>query len=332
MEDPTAFALHIVRPMLRLAPTKFLDETQRWLGDWGVKAAVAEHDTAKLFDWIAPLVAFQGIGDKAASVFAGRHASVTWSLIDEAMRARPSCPLLRSYWCYAGCGYRKGTASCSEPEHIAGCFVPRLPLRKGLLNQAAVSLFLFFRDVCGDDLVSWLDARLAAADPGRNVAGRTHAMRAAVLAPLCNVVGIGPKLWSMILSDLLLAGDPARERWVTAGASFVVVDSLVHAVLHRTGILRRFSAEHSYGVGCYAPGGCADVIEAIAAGFDASEFDPTFPSHFPRFVEAAIWHFGAEGGRDLCNGRHIDDRVGCRQVFCPAFGSCQRLPLGGEHG
>ncbi len=49
-------------------------------------------------------------------------------------------------------------------------------------------------------------------------------------------------LWSMILPELLLVGDPDRERWVTTGASFVAVDSLVHNHLNRTGILRRLDS------------------------------------------------------------------------------------------
>ncbi len=80
-------------------------------------------------------------------------------------------------------------------------------------------------------------------------------MRAALLQPLGQVFGVSNKLWSMILADLLLGGDPGRERWVTTGASFVAVDTLVHAFLHRTGVLRRFAAEHAYGGACYAPTG-----------------------------------------------------------------------------
>ena len=44
----------------------------------------------------------------------------------------------------------------------------------------------------------------------------------------------------------------------------IAVDTLVHNFLHRTGILHRFHADHAYGLACYRPGGCADVIEAIA--------------------------------------------------------------------
>ena len=33
----------------------------------------------------------------------------------------------------------------------------------------------------------------------------------------------------------------------------IAVDTLVHNFLHRTGILRRFRADHAYGLACYQP-------------------------------------------------------------------------------
>ena len=152
-------------------------------------------------------------------------------------------------------------------------------------------------------------------------------MAAALVTPLTEIPGTGPKIWSMLLADLLLAGDPARERWVAAGAAMIAVDTLVHAWLHRTGTLRRHGSEHPYGPRCLLPGGCVDVIEQIAQTLDARAFNPTFPAYFPRFVQVAIWQFCAEGGRNICNGRQIDDRYGCRKPFCPAGPNCARLPL-----
>lgn len=327
MEDAVAYALSVIRPVLQLAPTTFLAETARWLDEWCVRKAVAEHDTATIFDWIVPLLALQGIGDHAATHFAGRHAPVTWRLIDEAMRAAPSCQRLTSYWRFHACRYRKAVRSCAEPAHMPACFLPTLPLRKGALNQAVVGLHLFVCDVCGGDFVGWIDARLAAADPGPHAADRGRALAGALIEPLSNIVGTGPKVWSMILSDLLLAADPDRKRWVAAGAAMTAIDSLVHSFLVRTGILARFDAEHSYGNACFEPGGCVGVIDAIATNIDARNFDPAFPTCFPRFVEKAVWHFCAEGGRGICNGRRIDDRARCGQIFCPCFPSCDRRPL-----
>jgi hypothetical protein len=174
---------------------------------------------------------------------------------------------------------------------------------------------LFVRDVCGGDLVGWIDARIAASDPGPNVAKRATMMRASLLEPLANVPGIAPKLWSMILADLLLGGDPDRKRWVSVGASFVAVDTIVHAMLTRTGALHRLGATHPYGPACYAPGGCADVIAGLAGRLDAREFDASFPAFFPRLVEMAIWHFAAGLGLDICNGYRIDDRCNARRAL-----------------
>ncbi len=130
----------------------------------------------------------------------------------------------------------------------------------------------------------------------------------------------------MILPELLLVGDPDRERWVTTGASFIAVDSLVHAFLHRTGILRRLRAEHAYGGRCYRPGGCVELIENLARRIDAREFNPIFPPT-SRFVQHSIWQFCAAGGRPTCNGNRIDDRVGCRHLFCPGGPNCDRVAL-----
>ncbi len=134
-------------------------------------------------------------------------------------------------------------------------------------------------------------------------------------------------LWSMILPELLLVGDPDRERWVTTGGSFVAVDSLVHNHLHRTGILRRLGAEHAYGLACYRPGGCAEIINCLAQRIDAREFNPAFPAIFPRFVQHAIWLFCGAGGRDICNGNRVDDRHTCGQRLCPAASCCDRVLL-----
>src|SRR3712207_5046779 len=55
----------------------------------------------------------------------------------------------------------------------------------------------------------------------------------------------------MALADLLLGTDPKRERWLTTGASLIVIDTLVHNWMHRTGILRELGAEHAYGSARY---------------------------------------------------------------------------------
>jgi hypothetical protein len=131
----------------------------------------------------------------------------------------------------------------------------------------------------------------------------------------------------MALANLLLGADRRRALWAEAGAAMIAIDTLVHNFLHRTGILARLDAAHPYGPACYAPGGCAEIIERIAANIDARRFNPAFPTTFPRFVQHAIWRFCAEYGLDECNGRQIDDRKRCDRTDCPAFRLCDRVPL-----
>ncbi|MDX7950500.1 hypothetical protein P7D22_04825 [Lichenihabitans sp. Uapishka_5] len=192
------------------------------------------------------------------------------------------------------------------------------------LNQAAYALFLFVRDICGGDLVGWLDDRLARA---ASISGprRGPDLRHAVLASLTNVFGISAKVLSLALSDMLLGGDPGRPLWVETGASMVVVDTLVHNWLHRTGCLHDLAAEHAYGRGCYAPGGCAEVI-AAAERIDARRFCPGGPTVFPRLLQRAVWVFCAAEGHDACNGNRIDDAQPCAQGECPVS-ACRRVPL-----
>jgi hypothetical protein len=183
------------------------------------------------------------------------------------------------------------------------------------------------RDICEDDLVGWIDQRLAAADPGTEAPDRGKQTGAALLEPLGRIYGIGSKVWSMALADLLLGADPGRERWVATGAAMVVIDTLMHNHLHRTGTLRRFGAEHPYGARCYAAGGCADLIRGLAERIDARAFNPDFPACFPRFVQFAVWRLCSTSELDVCNGNRIDDRGPCRNDVCPAFAACDRVAL-----
>ncbi len=320
-------ALRILRPVLALAPSTFLADIRLQLDAAGVVDAVARRDTAIIYGWMVPLIALQGIGDRAAFAFQRSRSPVRWSDLEAGLSSKPSCGRLACYWAFDGCGYRKAMRTCSEPTHTARCPLPRLPLRKGGLNQAAFALYLFLRDVCAGDFVGWVDARLAAVDPGINAPDRSANMCAALLDPLCHVHGIGPKLWSMISADLLLAADLGRERWVATGASMIAIDGLVHNFLVRTGILDRCGVRHTEGPGCYGPRGCAEVIVTISRRIDASEYNPTFPAIFPRFVQAAIWGFCAADRWSVCAGSQIDDRYACRQVLCPAYAACDRVAL-----
>ncbi len=324
---PWDYATCITRPALLLAPSNYLDATTARLFEAQIQDAVRRRDSAAIFDWLIASISLQGISDAIALGFDARHGGVRYAEIESALRAPPICPRVRCYWNFDACSYRKDAKSCAEPGLQLFCCLPKHALRKGSLNVAAYSLFLFIRDVCDGDFVSWIDARLETADPGLDVAGRAGDMGAALLHPLSHIDGVGPKLWNMMLADLLLAGDPGRERWVTTGASMIAIDTLIHNFLRRAGVLRRFGAEHAYGAGCYAPNGCAAIVSGLAERIDARQFNPANPAIFPRFVQHALWGFCAGLGWNICNGNTIDDRHRCENGNCPAFSACDRIAL-----
>jgi hypothetical protein len=105
----------------------------------------------------------------------------------------------------------------------------------------------------------------------------------------------------------------------------IAIDTLVH--LHRTGILHRFRADHPYGLGCYRPAGCADIIAAVAERIDATQFNRRFPRTFPRFVQHAIWRYCAQHCLAICNGNQIDDRQRCDNKSCELYSICDRKTL-----
>jgi hypothetical protein len=292
----------------------------------GIRTAVTEHDTPALFDWLVDVASYQGISDTIAWTYMEQHGRVRWADIDAAFARSPACPKLASFEGFSACNYRKAGRTCANPEHLDACSLPTHPLRKGGLNQTAYSLYLFLRDECRGDLVTWVDRQLADADR-RGAPDRVPRMGEALLQPLRSVHGIGSKIISMALADLLLGTDLKRERWLTTGASLIVIDTLVHNWMHRTGILRELAAEPAYGLACYGPRGCAEIIEQVAARIDARQFNPSFPSNFPRHIQKAIWHFCSQLGQDICNGNQIDDARPCTNADCGLAGRCRRSAL-----
>jgi hypothetical protein len=224
---------------------------------------------------------------------------------------------------FHGCRYNKTRYTCAEPDHLPRCPLPNHWLRNGRLNQTAYALHLFIRDIAGGDLVGWIDRRLntAAKHPGPD---RLARMRMAVLDPLKEIYGVSDKILMMALSVLFLGAPGRRRRWLKVGGSMIAVDTLVHNFLHRTGILRRFRADHGYGLACYRPGGCADIIETVAHRIDARQFNRRFPRTFPRFVQYAIWRYCSQQGLDICNGNQIDDRKRCDNKECSLYSTCDR--------
>jgi hypothetical protein len=324
-------AFDLIRAVCGVAGSlTFLDDINTDLRKAGIVRAVAQNDTPKVFDWLLEAFSYQGISDQVARGYIRKHGGVTWSDIASNVDGTQPCPLLQTYWHFDGCRYDKGSARCSEPEHIALCPVPRHRLRNGRLNQTAYSFFLFIRDIANGDLIGWIDDRLdtspsmvpSSADPIGNRQKR-------LIGPLRNVYGVSDKILAMTFSGLLLGGASGgrRSHWFEAGKGMIAIDTLVHNFLHRTGILVACGVSHGYGVGCYADGGCADIIRQAAAEIDASAFNSRFPRVFPRFVQHAIWRFCAAGGLDVCNGNRIDDRKSCANSYCQLFNKCSHKPL-----
>jgi hypothetical protein len=173
-----------------------------------------------------------------AEGYIDRHGNVTWAEIKDSLDTNPGCYKLHGYWAFTGCRYHKGLQTCSNPNRFDDCPLPRHPLRNGRLNQTAYSLYLFIRDVAGGDFVGWIDQQLADHRGATNLA----AARAALLDPLRNIHGISDKVLGMALATLLMGAGATRPGWFDVGASFIVVDTLVHNFLVRTGILDRLAA------------------------------------------------------------------------------------------
>jgi hypothetical protein len=304
----------------------FLDEIDAEIREAGLDKAVASGHTAPVFDWLVTTFSYQGISDRVARSYMEKHGTASWSEIEAALRQAPSCGKLRSFWHYERCRFDKGSFTCSEPDHIDACPVPRRRLRNGRLNQSGYALFLFVRDIMGSDLVGWIDGQLEAAT-GSSIANLEAARQEALIGPLRNVYGVSDKVLTMALSSLLIGAGGDRPVWFATGKAMIAIDTLVHNFLHRTGILEGCGTPHAYGAGCYAGGGCAEIVRVISDRIDARTFNPKFPPVFPRFVQHAIWRYCAAEGLDLCNGNRIWDDKPCQINYCYLFRGCDRKAL-----
>ena len=75
---------------------------------------------------------------------------------------------------------------------------------------------------------------------------RKHAML--LIEPLRNVYGVSDKVLAMALSGILMGAADGRPQWLEVGANKIIaIETLVHNFLHRTGMLNRLKAAHSYG-------------------------------------------------------------------------------------
>lgn len=310
-------SIRLIRAICALSgsPT-FLADICRDLDQNGIVRALDAHDTSALYSWLLTAFSYQGISDSVVTGFISHHGGVEWRQIEAELSRQPTCSRLRNYWRFSGCHYNKNSARCSEPKLIESCPLPRHPLRNGRLNQTAYSLYLFIRDHAKGDLVVWIDEQLRYGPPDQFI-----------LAPLRNIYGVSDKILTMSLSSLLLGAPDLKPLWFEVGKDMIAVDSLVHNFLHRTGLLEKCARPHLYGPACYQTGGCADLIRSLALRIDAYEFNPAFPTYFPRFVQHAIWRYCAAEQLNLCNGNRINDQRGCTLSYCQVAPLCHRKPL-----
>jgi hypothetical protein len=320
-------AVRLIHAVCGLAGSpNLIEEVRAELRAEKIRAAIRNRDTGPVFDWLMAAVSYQGISDQVAYGYMEKHGRATWRQIKDGLDRGVSCPKLRSYWQFHDCRFDKVSRTCAEPDHTQRCPLPKFNLRNGRLNQTAYSLFLFIRDVANGDLVGWIDRQLQ--DASYSVGpDRLTRLRSSLIDPLREVYGVSDKVLTMALSCILL-GAPKRMRlWIEVGGSMIAIDTLVHNFLHRSGILRRFKVEHSYGAACYRHGGCADIIAAVADGIDVRQFNPAFPQPFPRFVQHAIWRYCSQNGLDVCNGNRIDDDKRCSNSSCRMRLMCDRVAL-----
>jgi hypothetical protein len=309
--EPYKHADALIRAVCTVAGSlSLLDEIDDEFRQAGLDQAVGYSNTPPIFDWLLTAFSFQGISDQVARSYMEKHGTASWSKMEASLQRSPSCRKLRTYWEYEGCRYDKGSFTCAEPDHIDACPVPRPLLRNGRLNVLAFSFYLFVRDIADGDLVGWIDSQLEAAT-GPSDADLETARQEALIGPLRGVFGVADKVLTNALSWLMIGARNHRPVWLETGKAMVVIDTLVHNFLHRTGILENCGVPHRYGPACYAAGGCAEIIRGAAERIDARSFNPNFPKIFPRWVQHALWRFCAADGLDMCNANRIDDREPC---------------------
>jgi hypothetical protein len=132
-EDDEAIsqATRLITRVCQLAGSSaFIVDAQETLEAEGVAAAVRDRNTPTMFDWLVSVLSYQGISDQVAADYMDLHGNATWHAISSDLNARPSCPKLRTYWHFHGCRYSKRHYTCSEPDHL-----PRCPLPKSLAAE-----------------------------------------------------------------------------------------------------------------------------------------------------------------------------------------------------
>jgi hypothetical protein len=136
-----------------------IEEARASFQEHGLVQAVRGRDDDAIFQWLADAISYQGVSDRVARTYIEEHGAISAEDIRVGLTQSCVCPKLTSYWHFQGCGYRKVARTCSQPQSLPACPLPRHELRNGNLNQAAYHLFLFMRDVAGEILwAGWTGA------------------------------------------------------------------------------------------------------------------------------------------------------------------------------
>jgi hypothetical protein len=134
-EDPAlAHATRLVLQVCHIAGTAaFIEEAG--LGPEGkdLRKAIRDRNTATLFDWLVAALSYQGISEEVAKNFMDRHGLASVAVIESALRTRPSCPKLRSYWRFHDCrcvrlfAYRGRITRGRQSPAFSSCDRAKLP-------------------------------------------------------------------------------------------------------------------------------------------------------------------------------------------------------------
>src|SRR3712207_3600110 len=76
---------------------RYLKRMRSQLTRQGIRAAVAQHNTPALFDWLIEVANYQGISDTIAWSYLEKDGRVLWRDIDGALQRALSCPKRASF-------------------------------------------------------------------------------------------------------------------------------------------------------------------------------------------------------------------------------------------
>jgi hypothetical protein len=94
----------------------------------------------------------------------------------------------------------------------------------------------FIRDIAGRNLIGWIDKRIC--DEAARADDLTSIGLYAIIEPLRNIYGVADKVLMMSFASLLTSAPAKYSVWFEVGAAMIAVDTFVHALLARTGILQ----------------------------------------------------------------------------------------------